>query len=97
MGTPAGYTGNGEQRGEQILADAQHAVDQAAEQVHIGADLFGAVLFLSKDLRGQPLDAAQHLVFLIVAFFICKALGVGLENLGARVAQCVNRVAHAVN
>ena len=55
------------------------------------------MLFLGKDLRGQPLDAAQHLVFLIVALFIGKVFGVGFQNLRARVTQGVNCVAHAVN
>ena len=31
VGAPAGHTGNGKQRGEQILADAQHSVNQPAE------------------------------------------------------------------
>ena len=43
------------ERGVQVLADAEHTVDQAAEQVHVGADLLRAVLFLGKDLRGQAL------------------------------------------
>ena len=50
--TPAGHTGNGEQRGVDILRDAQHVVDQAAEQVHVGAHRLGAALFLGKDARG---------------------------------------------
>ena len=50
VGAPAGHTGNGKQRGEQILADAQHSVNQPAEQVDVGADLLRAVLFLGKDL-----------------------------------------------
>ena len=86
MGAPAGHTGNGKQRGEQILADAQHSVNQPAEQVNVGADLLRAVLFLGKDLGGQPLDAAQHLVFLVIAVLVGQTLGVGLEDLGTRVA-----------
>ena len=61
VGAPAGYTRNGKQRGEQILADAQHTVNQPAEQVHVGADLLGAVLFLGKDLRGQGYDPRKLL------------------------------------
>ena len=97
MGTPAGHTGNRKQRGVQVLADAEHTVDQAAEQVHVGADLLRAVLFLGKDLRGQALNAAQQLVLLVVALLVGQALGVGLQNLRTGVAHRVDGVAHAVD
>ena len=60
VGTPAGHTGNRKQRGVQVLADAEHTVDQAAEQVHVGTDLLRAVLFLGKDLRGQALHSSSY-------------------------------------
>ena len=55
------------------------------------------MLFFGKNLRGQALNAAQHVIFFIVAFFVGKAAGVVFQDLGARVAQGVHRVAHAVN
>ena len=97
MGTPAGHTGNRKQRGVQVLADAEHTVDQAAEQVHVGADLLRAVLFLSKDLRGQALNAAQQLILLVVALLVGQALGVGFQNLRTGVAHRVDGVTHAVD
>ena len=39
----------------------------------------------------------RQVIFFIVAFFVGKAAGVVFQDLGARVAQGVHRVAHAVN
>ena len=55
------------------------------------------MLLLCKDLRGQPLDAAQHLEFLVVALGVGHAAGMVLQDLGAGVADGVHRMAHAVD
>ena len=46
---------------------------------------------------GKPLDRAEGFVLFIVPFLISQPLGVGFEDLGARVAQGIHSVAHAVD
>ena len=55
------------------------------------------MLGLGKHLRGQPLDAAQQLIFLVKALLIGQLFGVGLEDLGAGIAEGIHRMAHAVD
>ena len=97
VGAPARHTGDGEQRGVEILGDAQHIVDQAAEQVHIGADGLGTALFLGEDAGGQPLDAAQHVVLFLKAFLVSQMAGTIFQDDLAGVAHGVDRVAHTVD
>lgn len=80
MCAPTRHTGNGKQRGVDILRDAQHVVDQAAEQVHIGAHRLAAALLLGKDIGSQPLDAAQHVVLFLKALLVGQVLGALLQD-----------------
>ena len=97
VGAPTRHTGNGKQRGVDVLGDAQHVVDQPAEQVHVGADGLRAALFLSEDAGGQPLDAAQHVVLFLKAFLVGQVSGAVLQDDLAGVAHGIDRVAHAVD
>src|SRR5699024_11551369 len=85
VGEPYGQECNREQRGVQILRDAQHLVDQAAEQDHVGAHRLGAALFLRKDGGGQPLDAAQHIVLRLEALLVGQVAGALFQDDLARV------------
>ena len=97
VSAPARHTGNGKQGGVQVLGDAQHIVDQAAEQVHIGTHRLSAALFLGKNAGGQPLDAAQHVVLFLKAFLVGQVSGTVLQDDLAGVAHGIDRVAHAVD
>lgn len=50
--TPAAAAGNGKKRGIEILRDAEHPVNETGEEVDIGTDGLGTVLFKIEGFRG---------------------------------------------
>ena len=97
MSRPAGLAGNREQRREELFGDAEHLVDQARVHVDVGADRLGAALDLGEELRGQALDGLDELELRLVLGALRQLAGVALADDGARVAQGVDGVAHAVD
>ena len=87
MSTPAGNTGDGKQRCEQLLRDAQHSVNKAGVHIDISANWLFSAAF-SKELRSELFDSFKEVVFILKTVLNCKALGNFLKNfsswIGAR-------------
>ena len=97
MGAPAGHTGHGKQRGVQLGGDIQHPVNKAGVKVHVGGNALIDVALLRDDLRRQPLHGAVQGKLLVQAFFAAELLHAAAQDAGARVADGVDGVAHAVD
>ena len=88
--------GDGEQRRKERLGHAEHLVDKARVQVDVGADGLGHAV-VAHHLRCQALDALDQSEFLTQIFLVSERTCVVAADLGARVAERVDGVAHAVD
>ena len=59
MRSPSRHAGAGEQRRQHLIRNAQRAIDAAAVQIHVRADVL-ALALRGKQLRGHILDDLQQ-------------------------------------
>ena len=97
MGGPADDTRNRKDRGVQLHRDAQHVIHKAGVEVHVRRDALINMALLGNDLRSQPLDRVVILKVAAAALGVGQLVDKALEHHRARVAQRVDRMAHAVD
>ena len=97
VSAPARHTCHGKQRGVQLHGDAQHIVDKAAVEVHVGADALEDPALFRDQLRGHHFDLVVEGQVFVPAFFVGQLLHIALEHHLAGVAEGVDCVAHAVD
>lgn len=91
VGTPAHDSGHGKHRGVELQGDVQHAVDEAAVEIHVGADAFVDFPLLADDDRSQALHVGVETKFFLAAFFGSQAVDEGFENIGTGVGRWSRR------
>ena len=87
---PAGHAGHGEHGSEKLGRQIQHAVDEAAVEIHVGADAFVDFSLLADDDRSQALHVGVETKFFLAAFFGSQAVDEGFENIGTGVGDGVD-------
>ena len=75
----------------------QHAVDEAAVEIHVGADALEDLPFFGDELRGHALDLGVQGQVLVPALLVGQLFHIALEHHLTGVAEGVDRVAHAVD
>ena len=65
---PAGHAGHGEHGSEKLGRQIQHAVDEAAVEIHVGADAFVDLPLLADNLGSQSLNGGIELIVGFPAF-----------------------------
>ena len=83
--------------GEQLLRDAQHLIDEAGVEVHVGADTLVHPALAADDLGSQPLHGGVELILGLHVLFCRQLVDKGLEDLGAGIGFGVNGMADAVD
>ena len=82
---------------EKLGRQIQHTVDEAAVEIHVGADAFVDFPLLADDDRSQALHIGVETKFFLAAFFGSQAVDEGFENIGTGVGDGVDGVTHSVD
>ncbi len=80
---PAGNTGDGENRGEQLRREIQHTVNKPAVKVYVGAYAFVDAALFPDDLGGQPRHIGIQGELLFAAFGFGKHFHERFKDIGA--------------
>ena len=97
MRRPARHASAGEQRGEQVLGDVEHRVDEARVHIHVGAHVLLGALLAQNDLGRQALDRLEQAELCLVFGPLGHLGREFLEDDGTRIGHGVDRMPHAVH
>ena len=87
----------GEQRGVELLGDAQHAVDETAVEIHVGTDPGEGVLLGFYESGGDLLDGRVQLEVVVPSLGYRQLLNEGFEDDRPGIGNGVHCVPHAVD
>ena len=97
MGAPARDPGDGEDRSEELLRNAQHLIHEAAVEVDVGADTFIHSAFTGDHLRGDLLNFFIQVHIPGSALFFGQLPDKGMEDALSGIGDGIDRMAHAVD
>ena len=94
---PACDTRHSEYRGKEFRRQAEHVINKSTVEIDVGADaLIGFALFSNYDRR-ETFHTGIQAVFVGESLFFRKLFDKLLKDVGARVGNGVDRVAHAID
>ena len=97
MGAPACNTADGKDGGIQLQRKIEHAVYKAAVKIDVGRNALVNAALLADDARRKARHGGIERVFLAAPFFLRQHFHKVPEHIGARVAERIDRVPHAVD
>ena len=97
VGCPADNTGHCENRSVKFLRESDHLVDETGIEIKVCTDWLVSLAVGGDAFATFFLDTFQELKLLYETFFLSKLPSHILEDLGTRIAHCINCMTKTVD